>query len=61
MTINQGMFSSNTDLWSTPQDTFDALDKEFHFGLDVCATDDNNKCARYFTKEVDGLNQDWGG
>lgn len=55
------MFSSNTDSWATPQDTFDALDKEFHFELDVCASPENAKCARYFTKEQDGLKQNWGG
>ena len=33
------MFSSETDLWSTPQKTFDALDQEFHFDCDVCRYD----------------------
>ena len=27
------MFSSATDLWSTPQDFFDKLNGEFHFAL----------------------------
>jgi site-specific DNA-methyltransferase (adenine-specific) len=35
------MFSSKTDLWSTPQDFFDKLNAEFHFDLDVCATPEN--------------------
>ena len=39
---------------------FDELDKEFDFTLDPCATDENAKCNRYFTKEEDGLKQDWG-
>lgn len=31
-------FSSETDLWATPQDTFDALNAEFGpFDVDVCA------------------------
>ena len=55
------MFSSKTDLWSTPQDFFEGLDKEFGFTLDVCATDENAKCANYFTKETDGLKQEWSG
>lgn len=54
-------FSSKTDLWSTPQDLFDKLNAEFGFELDVCATPDNAKCARYFTRESDGLAQEWGG
>jgi len=52
--------SSNTDLWGTPQALFDILDKEFNFDVDVCANADNHKCAKYYTKEQDGLKQDWG-
>jgi len=55
------LFSSATDLWETPQEFFDELDKEFHFTVDVCATPENAKCARYFTPEQDGLRQKWGG
>jgi len=58
--VNKGLFSSNTSLWSTPQDFFDELNKEFNFTLDVCATPENAKCHKYFTKEQDGLSQDWG-
>ena len=54
-------FSSSTDLWATPQDFFDKLNAEFGFELDVCATPDNAKCARYFTKQDDGLAQEWSG
>lgn len=54
-------FSSKTDLWATPQDFFDKLNAEFGFELDVCATHDNAKCPRYFTKESDGLAQEWRG
>lgn len=57
--INKGLFTSNTDIWSTPQYVFDALDKEFNFNLDVCALPENAKCANYFTPEIDGLKQDW--
>lgn len=55
------MFSSETDLWETPQATFDALDKEFHFTLDVCALPTNAKVNNYFTPEMDGLSQEWVG
>ncbi len=55
------MFSSKTDLWSTPQGLFDELNKEFGFTLDVCATKDNAKCAEYYTKEQDGLSLPWEG
>ena len=59
--INEAMFSSNTAEWATPQAFFDELNKEFDFTLDPCATPQNAKCARYFTKEVDGLAQSWHG
>lgn len=52
-------FSSARSDWSTPQAFYDALDDEFHFTLDVCATDDNAKHQRYFTEDDDGLSQPW--
>jgi site-specific DNA-methyltransferase (adenine-specific) len=52
-------FSSETDLWSTPQETFDNLNKVFNFKLDPCATVENAKCENFFTKEDDGLSKDW--
>lgn len=55
------MFSSKTNEWSTPQDFFDELNKEFNFTLDPCATPENAKCEKYYTKEDDGLKQDWSG
>jgi site-specific DNA-methyltransferase (adenine-specific) len=55
------LFSSKSDSWATPQAFFDELDKEFHFDLDPCADDQNHKCPLYFTKEQDGLKQDWSG
>ena len=55
------MFSSKTDQWATPQDFFDRLNEEFHFTLDPCADDQNHKCEKYFTKEDNGLLQDWRG
>lgn len=57
----QLMFSSATDMWSTPQSFYDTLNSEFNFNLDPCATSNNAKCDRFFTKEMNGLNQDWGG
>ena len=59
--LTSGLTSSNTDEWATPQDLFDALDATFHFTLDPCATPENAKCAKFYTKEQDGLKQDWGG
>lgn len=55
------MFSSKSIEWATPQDLFDRLNGEFHFTLDPCSSHENHKCERYFTKEDDGLSQNWGG
>jgi phage N-6-adenine-methyltransferase len=54
-------FSSATAEWSTPQHVFDELDAEFSFELDVCATAENAKCERYFTRADNGLSQAWRG
>jgi site-specific DNA-methyltransferase (adenine-specific) len=47
--------------WETPQEFFDELNKEFSFTLDPCATKETAKCKKYFTKQENGLIQDWGG
>ena len=51
--------TSNTPEWATPQAFFDELDKEFHFALDPCATEQNAKCDFYFDKEMNGLLESW--
>lgn len=53
------MFSSKKDDWETPQEVFDKLKEEFHFTLDPCADENNHKCKKYFTREQNGLLQDW--
>lgn len=55
------MFSSNNNMWCTPQDFFDKLNKEFKFTLDPCATKKSAKCKKFFTIKEDGLEQDWSG
>lgn len=59
--VNTGLYSSNTDEWYTPQPFFDALNNEFHFTLDACATPDNAKCPQFYTRQDDALLQDWHG
>jgi phage N-6-adenine-methyltransferase len=54
--------TGNVD-WSTPDWLFNQLSDEFGpFTLDVAASHENHKCARYFTIEddvLDGLSQPW--
>ena len=59
--MNKGLFTSQTDNWETPQVFFEKLNDEFHFDLDVCASLANAKCKKFYTKEQDGLNQEWTG
>ena len=59
--MDRVLFSSKSDEWETPKDVFDSLDAEFGFTLDPCATSENHKCDRFFTKEQNGLVQNWGG
>jgi phage N-6-adenine-methyltransferase len=53
------MFSSKTDEWETPQELFDELNREFNFTLDVCATKENAKCHKFYTKDTNGLTSPW--
>lgn len=55
------MFSSATDMWSTPQHFFNKYNNQYKFTLDVCASKENAKCSQYFDIEIDGLKQSWGG
>jgi phage N-6-adenine-methyltransferase len=60
MKNHKALFSSQDFTWGTPQYLFDSLSKEFgRFILDVCATDENAKCQRYYTELEDGLLQPW--
>jgi len=52
--------SSKSDEWSTDPKVFAEIDREFGpFDLDPCATVENTRCARFFTKEDDGLSRPW--
>jgi len=59
--ISPILFSSEFNCWTTPQDFFDRLNKEFNFTLDPCASDWNAKCDYYITEKEDGLKLPWYG
>ncbi len=53
-------FSSKSDNWETPQDLFDALDKEYDFQWDACADSNNTKTPGcYYDEKDNALIQDW--
>lgn len=58
------MFSKKSDEWITPQDLFEALDKEFGFVLDAAANPQNTKCKRWLGPgskiAEDALGVPWG-
>jgi phage N-6-adenine-methyltransferase len=57
--LSNGLFTSRTEEWETPLYVFKAIDMEFRFQVDVCASLENTKCKIFFDKNVDGLKQEW--
>ena len=43
----------------TPTDIKKRLFEKYNFTIDLCASDKNHLCERYYTKETDALKQDW--
>lgn len=59
--LTEQRFSAKSVEYETPWSLFNPLHVEFGFTLDVCATHGNKKVDRCFTKEEDGLSQEWQG
>lgn len=59
--MNKVLYSSNKSDWETPHAFFAALDAEFGFTLDACATDENAKVRRWITPAMDALKYPWVG
>ncbi len=53
------MFGSARSDHGTPQDLFKQLDSEFHFTLDVCASQANAKVSRFLSQQDDSLRRAW--
>jgi phage N-6-adenine-methyltransferase len=47
------------DLWRTPRYLFGALDNEFNFDFDVCASEENKLCKYFFTEQRSALTNSW--
>jgi phage N-6-adenine-methyltransferase len=56
---NALMFSSKSDEWATPQDTFDAMHREFQFDVDLAASQENTKCEEFYSIEKSALAAHW--
>ena len=54
-------FDSIRQDWNTPKDLFEKINEEFHFEWDLASSLDNALCSNFYTKEEDGLKQNWTG
>jgi phage N-6-adenine-methyltransferase len=54
-------FRTSDDEYGSPQALFDHYNKRFKFTLDVASTPALAKCRKFFSKEQDGLTQEWRG
>lgn len=60
--VARALLTSTTDEWSTPDDFFAKVNAEFGpFDLDPCATPENAKAPKFFTRAQDGLSRPWWG
>ena len=60
MTIHESLYSSRSEEWPTPAAFYEQMNTEFRFTLDPCATPENAKCRKFYSKTEDGLRQSWG-
>ena len=62
MSLNNGMFTSNSAEWATPWSLFELINSVYNFTLDVCANEHNTKVPNNFYSIKDnGLVLDWSG
>lgn len=52
---------NDSDTWTTPEPTFDALNQIFEFDLDPCCYATTATCPNYYTLQEDGLKCPWFG
>jgi len=47
--------------WETPQEFYDAINLEFAFDIDLCASIGNAKHTNFYSKDQNSLSQEWKG
>jgi len=57
--ISSDLDADMKNSWGTDPVIFNAMNKEFNFGLDAAANKDNHKCKWYLTKETNSLTLNW--
>lgn len=53
------MPEKDSDSYGTPQWLFAWLDDEYDFDVDICASDINHKCDKYYTLDNTSVGKDW--
>ena len=59
--FDSNRFKSTNQSWETPDSLFAALDAQFHFTRDVCASSLNTKCDNFWSEEDSCLDKTWDG
>ncbi len=59
--FDKDKFKSENQSWETPDDLFSKIDNLFHFTRDVCASEKNTKCEKFWTEEDSCLDKSWDG
>lgn len=55
--MNNILFSSKYDSWTTPKDLFNKLNSIYHFDIDACASKDNALCNEFYSESCSILDQ----
>ena len=62
MTTETKQYNTAESDFRTPKTLFNKLNEKFGpFTIDLCASSENAKCEKYYTKEDDSLKQPWNG
>lgn len=59
--FDKNRFASKKQDWETPDSIFDPLYEEFHFDLDVAASDKHHKVIRFIDEKDNAMTCDWPG
>lgn len=57
--INKHLLTSKNEEWETPQFLFNELNETYDFDLDVCASETNKKCHKFYSKDDNSLDKYW--
>ena len=59
--FDSNRFKSKVQNWETPDDLYNEVHRMFNFTRDVCASESNTKCSKFWTEEDSCLDKTWDG